>query len=77
MIGRTVRAGQCVGRRVSKIAVYRFYWRDQETGEMVESPRFATLQAINGHDGRNIEDSRQIVDAAEIDEKGFLKNSKR
>jgi hypothetical protein len=62
---------------MSKIAVYRFFWRDQETGEIVESPRFATLKAINDHAGRNIEDSRQIVDASEIDEKGFLKNLKR
>jgi hypothetical protein len=36
---------------MAKIAVYRFFWRHQETGE--------------------------IVDEDEIDEKGFLKNSKR
>ena len=62
---------------MAKIAVYRYYWRDQETGEIVESPRFATLKAINHHDGRNIEDTRQIVDDFDIDEKGFLKNAKR
>jgi hypothetical protein len=72
-----LRANQYVRRRMAKIAVYRFFWRHQETGEIVESPRFATLKAINQHDGRNIEDSRQIVDEGEIDEKGFLKNSKR
>jgi hypothetical protein len=62
---------------MTMIAVYRFYWRDQETGEIVESPRFATLKAINQHAGRNIEDSRQVVDDGDIDEKGFLKNIKR
>jgi hypothetical protein len=62
---------------MTKIAVYRFFWRDQQTGQIVESPRFATLKAINQHAGRNIEDSRQIVDDSEIDEKGFLKNSRR
>ena len=62
---------------MTKIAVYRFYWRDHETGEIVESPRFATLKAINLHAGRNIEDSRQIADESDIDEKGFLKNLKR
>jgi hypothetical protein len=58
------------------IAVYRFLWRDEETGKLVESPRFATLQGINKQGGRNIEDSRRIVDAREIDDKGFLKNTK-
>jgi hypothetical protein len=59
-----------------KIAVYRFLWQDRETGESVESPRFATLKAINLHAGRNIEDSRRIVDDSELDDKGFLKNTK-
>jgi hypothetical protein len=59
-----------------KIAVYRFFWRDEETGKLVESPRFATLKAINKHAGRNIEDSRRTVDETELDDKGFLKNAK-
>jgi hypothetical protein len=58
---------------MSKIAVYRFTWRDKETGEMVENPRFATLKAIKLHDGRNIEASRRIVDDTDIDIDGFLK----
>jgi hypothetical protein len=61
---------------ILKIAVYRFFWREEETGQVVESPRFATLKAINEHDGRNIEDSRKIVDQGEIDNRGFLKNTK-
>lgn len=59
-----------------KIAVYRFLWHDEESGSFVESPRFATLKAINKHAGRNIEDSRQLVEQTDIDEGGFLKNSK-
>jgi hypothetical protein len=59
-----------------KIAVYRFFWREEETGRVVESPRFATLKAINKHGGRNIEDSRKIVEQGEIDDGGFLKNTK-
>jgi hypothetical protein len=60
-----------------KIAVYRFTWRDRATGENVENPRFATLRTIKLHDGRNIEDSRRIVDDSDIDDKGFLRNAKR
>jgi hypothetical protein len=60
-----------------KIAVYRFTWRDRVTGESVENPRFATLKAIKLHDGRNIEQSRRIVDDSNLDEKGFLKDSNR
>jgi hypothetical protein len=58
------------------IADYRFFWWEEETGRVVESPRFATLKAINKHGGRNIEDSRKIVDQGEIDDGGFLKNTK-
>ena len=58
------------------VAVYRFFWRDEETGKLVESLRFATLKGIYKHGGRNIEDSRRIVDAREIDGKGFLKSIK-
>ena len=56
-----------------KIAVYRFTSRDKQTGENVEDPRFATLKTIKHQDGRNIEDSRRIVDDSDIDNKGFLK----
>ena len=56
-----------------KLAVYRFILWDKETGQCVESPRFATLKAINLHAGRNIEASRRIVDDSEIDDSGFLK----
>jgi hypothetical protein len=59
-----------------KIAVYRFVCCDKESGENVESPRFATLKAIKLRDGRNVEDSRRIVDDCDVDENGFLKNSK-
>jgi hypothetical protein len=56
-----------------KLAVYRFIVRDKQTGESVESLRFATLKTINLHAGRNIEHSRRIVDDSEIDARGFLK----
>jgi hypothetical protein len=68
---------ECKRSVMPKIAVYRFYWRDRQTGENVENPHFATLKAIKLHDGRNIEASRQIVDDNDIDEKGFLTNTKR
>jgi hypothetical protein len=58
-----------------KLAVYRFILWDKQTGENVESLRFATLKAINLHAGRNIEHSRRIVDDSEIDAKGFLKST--
>jgi hypothetical protein len=58
-----------------QIAIYRFTWRDKETGEYVENPHFATLKAIKLQDGRNIEDSRRLVDDGDIDNKGFLKSS--
>jgi hypothetical protein len=45
-----------------------------ETGENVKNSRFATLKAIKLHDGRNIEESRRIVDDSDIDNKGFTKN---
>jgi hypothetical protein len=59
-----------------KIAVYQFSCPDKGTGENVKSPRFATLKAIKLRGGRNIEESRRIVDDIEIDDKGFLRNSK-
>jgi hypothetical protein len=62
---------------MSKIAVYRFYRRDTETGENVENQRFATLRAIKVCDGRNIEASRCIVDDSQLDDKGFLRDTKR
>jgi hypothetical protein len=65
------------GRSMPKIAVYRFSVQDAATGENAENPRFATLKAIKIRDGRNIEESRRIVDDGDIDEKGFLKDSKR
>jgi len=61
---------------MAKVAVYQFSCRDKGTGENVENPRFATLKAIKLYDGRNIEESRRIVDDSDIDEKGFLKNAK-
>jgi hypothetical protein len=60
-----------------KIAVYRFSWWNEETGEYAENPCFATLKAIKVRDGRNIETSRRIVDDCDIDANGFLRNTKR
>jgi hypothetical protein len=61
---------------MAKIAVYRFFCVDKESGENIENPRFATLKTIKVHDGRNIEASRLIVDDSDIDAKGFLRTSK-
>ena len=51
---------------MAKIAVYRFSYRDKGTGEHLENCRFATLKAIKLQDGRNIEESRRIVDDSDI-----------
>jgi hypothetical protein len=53
------------------IAVYRFTWWDQNTGEKVMSSRFATLKAIKVCNGRSIETSRRLVDSSELDRSGF------
>ena len=53
------------------IAVYRFTWWDQNTGKNTVCSRFATLKAISRCDGRNIEDSRRLVDSNELDADGF------
>jgi hypothetical protein len=43
----------------------------------IKSKPAATLKAIKLQDGRNIEESRRIVDDSDIDEKGFLKSTNR
>jgi hypothetical protein len=53
------------------IAVYRFTWWDQNTGKVSVSSRFATLKAIAKCDGRNLEETRRLVDSAELDADGF------
>ncbi len=53
------------------IAVYRFIWWDRNTGESIVGSRFATLKAIKMRDGRNIEESRRLVDSRELDPDGF------
>lgn len=58
---------------MSLIAVYRFTWWDQKTGKTVVDARFATLRAVKMCNGRNIEDTRRLVDSGEIDPQGFHK----
>jgi hypothetical protein len=58
------------------IAVYRFSWCDENTGQEVESSRFATLKAIKACNGRNIENSRRLVDVSELDRSGFYQPPK-
>jgi hypothetical protein len=53
------------------IAIYRFTWSDQNTGKSIVCSRFATLRAIEMCNGRNIEDSRRLVDSRELDPDGF------
>ena len=53
------------------IAVYRFSFSDLKTGRNIVSSRYATLKAISKCNGRNIEDSRRLVDTREIDPQGF------
>ncbi len=53
------------------IAVYRFTLWDQNTGKNTMCSRFATLKAIDRCDGRNIEESRRLVNSSELDADGF------
>jgi hypothetical protein len=53
-------------------AVYRFVWWDQNAGENVVTPRFATLEAITRCDGEPIEDTRRLVDSDRLNGNGFL-----
>jgi hypothetical protein len=54
------------------VAVYRFVWWDQNAGENVATPRFATLEAIARCDGEPIEDTRRLVDRDQLNGSGFL-----
>ena len=56
-----------------QVAVYRF---NDNTREDNVSPRFATLKAIKVFNGRNIEETRRIVDTSELDPNGFYPKSK-
>jgi len=60
---------------MADFAVYRFTWCDDNTGENVVNPRFATLKAIKTCNGRSIEETRRIVDSKAIDTNGFLKTN--
>jgi hypothetical protein len=53
------------------IAVYRFISWDPDAARDIESSRFATLKAIHVCNGRNIEDSRRLVDTGEVDASGY------
>ena len=57
--------------RMAAIAVYHFVSADPSTGNEVVTPAFATLKAIKLCNGRNIEDSRRLVDISEVDANGF------
>jgi hypothetical protein len=58
---------------MARIAVYRFSWWDPNSGKTVASSTFATLKAIKIVDGRNLEDSRLLVEASELDSNGFYR----
>jgi hypothetical protein len=53
------------------IAVYRFTCWEQDTVNSTACSRFATLKAIRMRDGRNIEETRRLVDSSELDTDGF------
>jgi hypothetical protein len=56
---------------MAAIAVYRFSWYDHDAGKNVVSSHFATLKAIKLRNGRDIEDSRLLVDASKLDRNEF------
>jgi len=56
---------------MSSVAVYRFIDWDHSTCKHVVSARFGTLKAIKMCNGRNIEESRRLIDTSELDVNGF------
>lgn len=60
--------------RMATIAVYRFSGWDPDTGKSMVSSNFATLRAIKLCNGRNIEDSRLLVDTSELDRNEFYQS---
>jgi hypothetical protein len=60
-----------IQNRMAAIAVYHFVCPDPNTGNDVMSSQFATLKAIKLCNGRNIEDSRRLVDVRELDANGY------
>jgi hypothetical protein len=56
---------------MADICVYYFSIRDRTTGQLRHSKRRATLAAIRGL-GEPVEESRLVVDSAEVDTGGFL-----
>ena len=59
---------------MAAIAVYRFGCWDQNSGKYAVSSRFATLNTIKSCGGRNIEESRRLVDSNELDRNGFYQS---
>jgi hypothetical protein len=62
---------RAVSNPMAAIAVFRFGWWDQNSGKYTVSSRFATLNTIKTLSGRNIEESRRLVDTSELDRNGF------
>jgi hypothetical protein len=58
-------------RAATETAVYRFTWWDRHAGKEVDSPRFATLEAITRFKGTPIEDTRLVVNSRDVDRNGF------
>jgi hypothetical protein len=56
---------------MTTIAVYRFSWYDHNSGKNVVSSRLATLKAIKLCNGREIEDSRLVIDTSALDTNEF------
>ena len=59
-----------------QVAVYRFSRINDNTGEDGVSQQFATLKAIKLFNGRNLEETRRVVDSSELDSNGFYPKAK-
>jgi hypothetical protein len=58
-----------------RVTVYDFTTYDPTVGEMVRSPRPATLETIVACEGTLLEDTVQQVDVSELDGNGFYYTS--
>ena len=64
------------GDVMPQVAVYRFSRSNDTTGEDGVSLQFATLKAIKMFNGRNLEETRRVVDSSELDCNGFYPKAK-
>jgi hypothetical protein len=58
---------------MTKVAVYDYETVDRKTGKSTKAPRMATVEAIRRVKGSAVLESRCFVDAAAVDDDGFVR----